>query len=144
MTMGLASMALAGGSALACGLGAALALPAAVDALLARKRRKWLEWFDQRMTAWETFCARNGRVPDRKSGDAGERALCVWADDARRLAGSDALGPERAARVAALALPDADAQLRAALSQAAGAAEAQARATAAACVPQAFRNGGGQ
>lgn len=143
MTMGLASMVLAGGAALACGLGAALALPAAVDALLARKRRKWLAWFDQKMAAWETFCAQNGRVPDKRGG-AGEQVLCVWAEDARRLAGSDALGPERAARVAALGLPDPDAQLRATLSQAAGAAEAQARATAAACVPSAFRNGGGQ
>lgn len=141
MTMGLASMALLGGSAVVCGAGAALALPAAVDALLARKRRKWLAWFDERMCAWEAFCAQNGRQPDRR-GDAGEQALCVWADDARRLAGSDVLGPERAYRVATLGLPDPDAALRATLSQAAGAAEAQARATAAACVPAAFKNGG--
>ncbi len=142
MGMGMTSIALVAGSALACGAGAALALPAAVDALLARKRRKWLAWFDEKMDEWTRFRAQNGRIPGGAGAPASEKALEVWAADARRLAGSDVLGPARSARLAELNLPDPDAQLRAAAMQVAGAAGAQARAAASACVPAALRNGG--
>ncbi len=142
MSLSVASIVLAGASALACGAGAALALPAGVDALLARKRRVWLKWFDEKMAAWETFCACNGRYPGGPGAPASEQVLAIWAADARRLAGSDILGAARSAHLLALNLPDPDAERRSAIGQAYNAASAQVCATAAACVPGAFKDGG--